>query len=321
LFDRRLGQIQNPKEVIRATRIFELFEAIFDYPTKVTEIRKAHFLAYISSRLETGVKPETVDREVTIVAAALGQGPMLFPEDLEDFDPRTVIKRPKVSRRKRRKRVITGDEKDAIIRQILTQRLARENPVRTGARPVTAWIFEIGWLLGLRLSECLGLLKTDADRPRRTLRVRRFKNDEVTYLAYLPDRVFDILDEAAAASSTERVFDLSCSEHTFTDIISRACRSLGITYGRGETDGVTFHSTRHSFTSRLTKVTDIATAREYTSHSSGKMVDYYSQPDEDSKRRAMEAMYGEGREEQLADIYKKVRAGKMELEEFLAALN
>lgn len=319
LFARRLKQLKNPKEVKRATRIFALFEGIFDAPPKVTAIRKANFQTYINERLATGVKPETVDREITIIASALNQGSVLFPDELEDYEPPTIV-RPKCSRRKRKRRVITDAEKDAIVWSILGDRLAHENPQRTDNRPTIAWIFEVGWLLGLRLSEILGLRKTDADRSSHTLTVRRFKTKSTSLLEFLPDRVFDIFDAAAAKSTTEYIFDLTCSEHTFTDTVAEACRANKIPYGRNNPEGVTFHSTRHSFTSRLSKNTDIATAREYTDHSSATMVDYYSHADEDSKRQAMERMYGNGREAELTEIWKKVRAGKMTKKAFLKAL-
>lgn len=320
LVERRLKQIKNPKEVTRATRIFDLFAATFENDPLVTAIRKKHFQSYINMRMETGVKKATVDREITILSTALRQASVLFPEELEDFEP-PQIARPGYRKRKTQNRhVITDAEKDAIIVAILTQRLKREQPIRTKNRQVTAWIFEMGWLMGFRLSEVLGIAKADYARRFDTLRVRRGKTDDVSIIKYLPDRVKEILDLASTHSNSDRVFDLTCSEHTFTDMIGDAFRENGITYGREIIDGSTFHSTRHSFTSRLVQVTDIATAQEFTGHSSGTMVNYYSHPTEESKRMAMERMYGKGRARQLAEIYKKVRAGDMPLEEFLAAL-
>ncbi len=319
LFRKRLEQLTNPKEIVRATRIFDLFEGSFEYPPAVTAVRSAHIQNYINERLATGVKPETVDREITIISSALRQAPVLFTDALEEFEPPRVP-RPKYKKRKKKKRVITESEKDLIIKAILSDRLARENEIRTRNRQVTAWIFEIGWLLGFRFSEVLGLLKTDFNKKARSLRVMRWKTDTVSTLNYLPGRVMEIVIAASESSKSGKIFDLTCSEHTFTDMIGRACRANGITYGRAEMDGVTFHSTRHSFTSRLVQVTDIATAGEYTGHSSSEMVDYYSHPSEESKRLAMERLYGNGRATPLAEIYEKVRSGEMDLADFIAAL-
>ncbi len=320
LLERRLKQIKNPKEVVRAKRIFEMFAATFDTDPLVTLIRKANFQTYINERMETGVKKATVDREITILSTAFKQASVLFPDELEDFEG-PAIARPGYRKRKTQNRhVISDEEKDAVIVSILTQRLKREQPVRTRNRQVTAWIFEMGWLMGFRFSEVLGIAKTDYAPKFDTLRVRRGKTDDVSIIKYLPDRVKEILEMAARHSKSERIFDLTCSEHTFTDMIGEAFRANNITYGRDVADGSTFHSTRHSFTSRLVQVTDIATAQEFTAHSSGTMVNYYSHPTEESKRLAMERMYGKGRARSLTAIYEKVRSGEMSLEEFLASV-
>ena len=320
LFEARLRQLTNPKEVVRARRVFGLFESIFDYPPKVAGVTTADIQLYINERLATGVTPQTVDREVTILASAIYQATVLFPRDLEDFDP-PKIARPKYKKRKRKKRIISEAEKDLIVASILSDRLPRENVARTVNRPVIARIFEMGWFLGFRLSEVLKLQKSDYNEADRSLRVRRWKTDTISTIGYLPDRVVAILTESAAESSSDLVFDLTCSEHTFTDTIARACQANDIPYGRSNLDGVTFHTTRHSFTSRLTKVTDIATAGDFTGHSSEVMVDYYSQPTEESKRLAMERMYGNGRRESMMRIFEKVRSGDMDLEEFLRVVN
>lgn len=87
LFEKRLSQIKDEKGHIRAKRIFEAFDATFDAPAKVLEVRSSHIQQYINDRLETGVTPQTVDREVTEISSALHQASALFPTDLEDYEP------------------------------------------------------------------------------------------------------------------------------------------------------------------------------------------------------------------------------------------
>lgn len=318
LFAKRLEKITNRKELIRATRVFASFGDVFGYPPNVSDIRKAHFQTYINVRLETGVKPETVNREVTILSTAFKQAASLFPVDLEDYEPPQII-RPRFKKGKRNKRVITETEKDLIVDSILKNRLPNEHLTRTRSRPAVAAMFELAWLLGLRFAEVKNLLKTDFKPNDRSLRVVRWKTGDVDILEFLPDRVIEIFQKAE--SPTEYIFDLPCSDHTFADLIKEGCEANGIKYGRAEIDGVTFHSTRHSFTSRIIQVTDMATAAAFTGHSSKEMVDYYSHASTESKKQAMEKLYGGKKvKADLRDIYDKVVAGALDFEAFKKAL-
>lgn len=91
-------------------------------------------------------------------------------------------------------------------------------------------------------------------------------------------------------------------------------------YGRNEQDGITFHSNRHSFTTRLIQVTDIATARAFTGHSNAEMVGYYSHASADSRRAAMEKLYGKSTED-LRQIYDNIVSGEFDFDEFVEAVS
>jgi integrase len=316
LFKRRLEVIKNTKEKIRARRVFNQFQTTIGGDLPIRQIDTEHFQLFNNERLATGVRPATVSREDTVLSTAFKEAKSLFPLELKGYKSPEMA-RPKYKKRKLKdKHIITPEEKEGIIQSVLNDRLAREHQVRTLSRPIVAGMFENSWLLGLRFSECKNLLKTDLKPKARTLRVVRSKTEGVDLLEFIPDRAVEILSGHSATSKSDYIFDLPCSDHTFTDIVRRACRANGITYGRNELDGVTFHSTRHSFTTRMSQVADLATTQAYTGHSDQEMVVYYSHASKDSKRRAMERMYGSN-DGKLKEIYEKVRVGEMDFEAFL----
>lgn len=322
LFAKRIKVIRNEKERKRATTIFDNFlDGILLHDPPVQNIRTADFQKYINARSDGGlinktqkVKPQTIDREMTVLSTVFRDAPKMFPDELEGYEC-VKIPRPGYTRKKRHRHEITAKEKDVIIHSILNQRLRKEKEVRTKSRAAVADIFHIGWLLGLRWGEAAGLQKTDLKD--RTLRAVRFKTEDVTLFEDLPDFIVEILQRNIERSETRFIFHLHCSDHTVAAIIKDACEDNGIIYGRSELDGVTFHSTRHAFTSRLVRVTNLPTAQSFTSHSSPIMVDYYSHTNSEERKKAMQKMYGDD-SEKLTKIYEKIVAGEITLEQFLS---
>ena len=82
--------------------------------------------------------------------------------------------------------------------------------------------------------------------------------------------------------------------------------------------GVSFHSLRHSFVTRLMQVTDLATTQSFSSHSDESMVMLYSHATDERRRLAMQKLYGEQPEEQLDEIFTKIKSGDLDLDEFRA---
>lgn len=308
LFDKRYDRIESHDERLRAKRVFDTFlEVNGNMP--VPELRRYHFQNYIDSRKD--VKPETVNREMTVLSAALKQARDLFPElDAVEL-PRVV--RPKFRRTPPKSRTISESEMKKIVEGIRKARpLQREYPQRRRAREPFARMFELCWLLGLRKQEAMQLKR--ADLKGRSLRVKRTKTNTVDILPHVPDRVVELLD-----TGHDPIFAplKTVSKNTLESILEAACRYAGLEYGRDKEDGITFHRTRHSFISRLVKVTDIATAREYAGHSNAVMTAHYSHASDESKRLAMQRLYGD---DPLKELFEQVRSGEMEYNEFVDAL-
>lgn len=297
LFAKHCAAIRNTKEQIRFRRVSGDFLSIIGYDPRVADVTRQMFLAYVAAR--QNVKPETVNRELTSLSAAFKRAEQYFPS-LDGFN----VKIPRAKSRKTHqyKRVITEAEMIAICNAIRTGRTWKEHQQRTEAREPFARMFEFAWMLGLRFGEVRSL--TIEDYQDGILHVRRPKTGIVTPLAHIPPRAVELLREG---------FHTPTSDHTLTAILKDACKAVGIPYGRDTTGGITFHNTRHGFTTRLIAVTDLATARSFTGHSDNQMVAYYSHATAESQRAAMEALYGG---DDLRKIYDKIRSNEMDFETF-----
>lgn len=314
----RYRKTLNDAEKARAENVGNIFLSIFADDLSPLELETAHWQLFINERLKT-VSAETVSRDSVPLVAALKQASKMFPIELAGYKP-PEFPRPKLKKRNSESRhVITEREKDGIIKAILNQREKLEQAVRTQSRPVIALMFELAWMLGLRLGEVRKLVKSDYNRESYSLRAIRWKTGGVTIFEDLPKQVTEIIEKAMRTSETELIFSLPCSRATFYEIIEKACEANGLIYGRGKIGGVTFHSTRHAFTTRLVQVTDPTTAQAFTGHSDKTMIMYYSHATPESKRRAMTALYGDKRDEKskLQEIFDKVISGKMALDEFI----
>jgi integrase len=223
---------------------------------------------------------------------------------MEDFEP-PKIPRPKF-KRKRRERTITSDEKDAILAHLYTEggtEAEYQNRVRIGR------MFHIAYLLGMAYSEVANLKKENYNG--QLSFIRKKTGNPVTF-EWLPDEAHDVLTAAIAASDSEYVFTHSGStpKH-FYSIMKKAVESAGLPYGRD--NGVTFHSARHSFVTAAMQHADLKTVGSMSGHSDATMVLLYTHASPESRKRALQSMYGK---KDLKDIYDKIRKGEMAFAEF-----
>lgn len=294
VFQRRLEQIENRREKKRSLRVLQYFLDLFERKLKISDVRKSHFQMFVNARLADGVKPETVNREINCLSPCFTRANEMFPEQLGGYEPPPVA-RARVSGRKRPKKIITETEKNRIVAFLSGERAAGESRAAYRARVRVARIFEIGWLLGLRLGEILKLEKGDFNPDEKRLRVVRWKTGDISQIEYLPDSVCALLAAAIRDSATDYIFTVNGSMPCgFYLLLKRAVESAGLRYGRGKPDGITFHSTRHSFVTRLIQITDLATAQSYTGHSTKEMLGYYGHATDDSRRKAMQGLFGDG---------------------------
>jgi integrase len=283
-----------------------------------TELARAHLQMYLDARLRE-IKPESANREMTSLAAALHQAAGYYPELEKWICPK--IPREKVKRR-RRERLITAAE----VEKLLAYLYAPEPPCRPrglrphhyAARQRLGHALEFTLHTGLRRKECAGLKKSQYDATRRALiDVQRWKTGTVTKFFPLTTRAVEIVEARLQLQPD--------GEYLFTPngkpiaghyhILRRACEKLGLNYGALKDGGFVMHDARHNFATAIIKTTDIETARELTGHT-GEEILTYLHTGEDDLRRAVAAFEGADVQAELRALWEDVRNGAIGFEKF-----
>jgi len=309
LLDARLKKITVHSEKIRCERIFDLFVSLLPKDAKVTDVKPSDFTRFMNAR--DGVKLETINREINPLSKAFSSAAELFP-DLEDYEP-PKVRRPKF-KANRRERVVKPEEKDAILTELYRPREPKETDAVYRNRIRIGRMFEIAWYLGMAYKEVATLKKSKYDGE--SLNFIRAKTGAYINFEWLPPEVHKILQDAIADSDTEYVFTHTGSTpRRFYPIMQKAIEDAGVDYGRDH--GITFHSARHSFVSNAMQHADLKTVASMTGHSDDTTVMLYSHASAQTRRKALESMYGK---KDLREIFDKVRSGEMSFSEFEKAL-
>lgn len=122
LAKRFTGDIRNPREHKSYTLLSDFWQLLTPN-TCVDEVKRADGKRYIDKRLMDGLKPQTVDRELNIIAAMLNKGDTYFPQLDQWRFPR--LPRPKIVDG-RRERVWSEHEIKVILGELFAPKLENE---------------------------------------------------------------------------------------------------------------------------------------------------------------------------------------------------
>lgn len=291
------------KDRVRAKIVFNKFLSMLPPGIKVTELRTAHLQKYVTTRLSEisersnePILPQTVNRELAPIVAALNMAATYF-EELDQFVP------PKTPRAKepngRKERVISKTEQKQILDYLFADRKdnedrrAYENRIRTGE-------FLLFCLLTLsRPGEAAKLLKSDVDLEQGIVTVTswktRFTASKITRLLKITPKLRAILKRRLSVSSSPYVFT-SGGKVTpkMYQQMRKACEAYGIRYGREDKTAISFHTARHTGITRLLQNgVDLKTIGKIAGHSDAKMTLYYSHSNTDLTDKASDILDAE----------------------------
>jgi integrase len=328
LFEKRLASLTSPKQKELEKRVLQYFSALIPGDLKITEITTSHLQEFVKVRRTektirgTLVKMQTVDRELTVIAAVLHSAAEFFHELENWVCPK--IPRPKTPKRGR-ERVVTDAEKNLILNKLLADRSKDESFFAWKARLRVGQIFQVAFQTGMRHGEIMQLRWSEYNEKAKSLRVVRSKTDSISYLSPLPESVMNIFSSRRAESENDFIFTKSGkTPPNFYRILKDACKAVGVQYGRYTTGGIILHDARHTFTTKLQQAgIDLATIQSFTGHSDKELVMRYSHARPESRKRAMQAIEAietnspSCLENELKEIYNSVQSGKLQYSEFV----
>jgi integrase len=288
LIERRLSSIALKPERVRSKRVLEDFASLLPARIKVSEITTADVRLYVEKRQKENLVPQSINRELNIIAATLNSAASFYPQ-LEQWVP-PKMPRPKQSKR-RRERIISSEERNQILDYLLRPRKLGEQLHAYEARRKVGLIFQFAMLTGMRHGEINKLKWSDVDWEARTLKVVGTKTETVTpSVRYLPitETMMAILEERQKKSATDYVFTRAGNTGSkFYRILREACDACDITYGKNTVGGLILHDARHTATTRMLQAgVDLSTIGSITGHSDKNLILYYGHATAASRARA-----------------------------------
>lgn len=314
LFERKMSEEMTVRDRTFARRVLGTFVEMLPQDFPLGALRRKHFKDYIDLRVSQGVKPETANREMTVIAGTVNRAADWFAE-LEDWTPPKKYWAPDTSK-KGRERVISPEEERKLIEWLTREKLIGEDRIHFRARMRTGLTIRFGLLTGLRHGEIASIKKKDVKGD--VLRIYRGKTKVWSEIPITAE-MREIIKEAAKLQEGDYVFTAKGKIHEKSySVLRRACEAVGLEYGRHTAGGLLIHSTRHTFVTRLLRGgVDVATIQSLTSHSDKSMVMRYSHASSESKRKAVESLSGERKEVDWRQVWKDVRDGKMTRKAFV----
>ncbi len=246
----------------------------------LAEIKPAAVRMYMTKRVNSdGVMPATANRELSFLKS------ILYKAEYDDIIQANPIRGRRMKRLKednnREEHILELKLTDDQLRQLVD---AGEDWFRV--------ILRLAVSLGMRQGEILKAEWRDFNLALRTLRVRKenAKSKEERTVPLDPGL-------AVAIDTLPRIGQYIFSKpgggrrKDVRKPFLAACKAAGIPTGRA--DGICFHDLRHYAARRLVKKTDVVTAQKILGWKTLDMVRTYVHPDDEDKRRAVEAVADE----------------------------
>jgi integrase len=288
LIEKRLTAYAGPEKT-RATRVFNGLLSLLPQGVCVDEVTKAGIQKYVQKRFDDGLKAQSVDRELNLIAAMFNSVDLYYPQ-LEQWRP-PRMPRPKIIGG-RRERLWSADEIKAVLGELYAPRRESEQQQSADARVLVGRRVQFCLLNGVRTGEMAKIQKRDINWQTRKVRIEQGKTGNVKVIGPLFDSAMNILKEFCAASKTEFVFFKGKNiPPKFYKILKRACDRAGVLYGKNTPGGLVLYDSRHTATTHMLESgVSPATVKEWMGWADSSFVMYYSHATEKSREKAGRSM-------------------------------
>jgi integrase len=277
-----------------AARILKSFLATLPDSLLVEEVKTAHLAKYRDARLSSGLKPQSVHREMADIYACLNSAPELFTELSEWRAP----KRPKLKIPKGyRKATISREQIALILAELRLPKNQTENSQAFRARSDAADFFEVALLSLARKDEIRTLRWDDIFWKEKKLRIDSKKTDEEGII-FIPARLIELFERRKSGQNPESPFVFPSDRNPQravsllpTHIVKRAAEKHGIPWGYDKRNGIVFHTTRHTAVTALIEAGyDLATVQSQSRHSTQQILMRYAHARSESRRETADAL-------------------------------
>jgi integrase len=241
----------------------------------VSQIKPVDLENYQAKRKALGRSDSTVDQEI---AAARNMINKAFDNDLVGGDTLKTFKKVKKLLRR------NANARDKILPLDQFLRLLEYLPQH--AKTIIATAF----YTGMRRGEIVSLTWDKVDLKNRVIRLEATDTkDKEPRIIPICDELYEILERIPPTLHSEHVF--LYKGKPIKDIkrtLRRACKMLGIEYGRFIKDGFVFHDLRHTFNTYMRKAgVPESVIMAVTGHSTREMFDRYNTVDAEDARQAI----------------------------------
>jgi integrase len=242
----------------------------------VSDIKPSEIEDYRAKRTEEGMKPATIDSEITAVKTMVRKA---FNDDLVSGDTLKVFSGIKKLLKK------NANARDKI--------LSREeyNRLYQSASSHLQQIIATGYFTGMREGEILNLIWDKVFLEKRLIKLdARITKDKEARSIPICDELYALLKRIPRAIHDPHVFLFKGKpiRGGIQSSLRQACRKAKIPYGRFVEDGFVFHDLRHTFNTNMVEAgVPEKTIMEITGHSTREMFDRYTTVTEKAKQRAM----------------------------------
>lgn len=250
---------RHPEHIRMAERTFGIFAQVLALDSKIDDLNSDHLGDFFKLRRKQGAARQTAYNELVQIMGAMkyAVGHVL---GLENWKP--PAKPEWVERSSGNpKRAITRDEERLIVTDL---RITGDTDMEH--------LFVIGIYTGMRVGEIFRIDRTDVHdepgerAPQGTVTAKATKTGKFRLTGKTQDRdipmtrkVREVLDtrradwDPLANAAVPTAGPLFPERFNYKRKLKQCCKRVGIPYGRNTPGGITFHSTRHTFVSRLTK--------------------------------------------------------------------
>ncbi len=255
------------------------FNAVFGN-TIVNAIKPVDLENYQAKRKAEGLSDSYVDAQIGAARTMINKA---FDNDLVGGE---IVK---VFRRVENLLKGNANARDRVLSQEEFDKLMAALPVHTRA------ILATGYYAGMRRGEVLNLTWSHINMKARTIRLDASETkDREDRTIPICDALYSILNDVPQAIHDNHVFLYKGKPvRDIRTALRKACRKVGIPYGRGEKDGFVFHDTRHCFNTNMRKAgVPESVIMKITGHSTREMFLRYDSVDGSDTRKAVDQMEG-----------------------------